>query len=250
MSTVASVRAMVDFHSHCLPAMDDGAVDVAEATAMLSASVAQGVHTVVATPHFYRSEEDIVAFLQRRQQSVDSLEGHIPDGLSIVLGAEVLLQRGLSGLDLRDLCIQGTNRILMELPFMPPENWVYEELENIALAQRLDIIFAHVDRYMHWYTRAEMTSLLELPEVSVQLNAEAFLDAATFRSLRRWLPQPKRLVFGSDMHHIDRREPNLAKAYKHLSRKALGRRWITDAERVGPAMLLPPQPILSLEGFF
>ena len=217
---------------------------------MLSASAAQGVHTVVATPHFYRSEETIASFLQRRSQAVQRLEGHIPEGMTLVLGAEVLLQKGLSKRDLRDLCIQGTSRILIELPFMPPENWVYEELENIALDQRLDVILAHVDRYMVWYSRDKIASIMDFPGVSVQLNGEAFLDAATFRALRRWLPQPKRLVFGSDMHHIDRRQPNLGEAYKSLSRKSLGRHWAAQAEQIGPTLLLPPQPFLPLEGFF
>lgn len=230
--------------------MDDGAVDVTEAAAMLSASAAQGVHTIVATPHFYRSEETIASFLQRRAEAAQRLEGHIPEGMTLVLGAEVLLQKGLSKRDLHDLCIQGTSRILIELPFMPPENWVWEEIENIALDQRLDIILAHVDRYMTWYSCDEMASIMDFPGVSVQLNGEAFLDSSTFRALRRWLPQPKRLVFGSDMHHIDRRQPNLEKAHKRLRRKSLGRRWIAHAEQIGPTLLLPPQPILPLEGLF
>ena len=241
---------MIDFHSHCLPMMDDGAVDADEAVAMLRASAAQGVQTVVATPHFYRSEETITTFLQRRTAAVQRLEGHIPDGMTLVLGAEVLLQRGLSRLDLRELCIQGTNQILIELPFMPPENWVCEEMENIALEQRLDVVLAHVDRYMDWYSKEDIASMVDLPGVSVQLNGEAFLDAATFRALRRWLPQPKRLVLGSDMHHIDRRQPNLEQAYKSLCRKAQGRRWAAQIEQIAPALLLPPQPILPLEGFF
>lgn len=250
MNTAVGRRAMIDFHSHCLPSMDDGAVDVTEAAAMLSASAAQGVQTIVATSHFYRSEETIASFLQRRAEAVQRMEGHIPDGMTLVLGAEVLLQKGLSRLDLRDLCIQGTSRILIELPFMPPENWVYEEIENIALDQRLDVILAHVDRYIPWYSRDKIASIMDFPGISVQLNGEAILDAKTFRALRRWLPQPKRLVFGSDMHHIDRRQPNLEQAYNRLRRKMLGRRWAAQAEQDGPEMLLPPQPILPLEGLF
>lgn len=230
--------------------MDDGATDVAESAAMLSMSVEQGVHTVVATSHFYRSEETITSFLQRRTEAVQRLEGYVPDGMTLVLGAEVLLQKGISRLDLRDLCIQGTNRILIELPFMPPENWVYEEMENIALDQRLDVILAHVDRYMPWYSREKIASMMDFPGISVQLNGEAFLDAPTFRALRRWLPQSKRLVLGSDMHHIDRRQPNLEQACKALRRKAQGRRWAAQVAQDAPALLLPPQPILPLEGFF
>ena len=241
---------MIDFHSHCLPAMDDGAADVDESVAMLSISAAQGVHTVVATSHFYRSEETMDSFLQRRSEAVQRMQGHVPEGMTLVLGAEVLLQKRISRLDLRPLCIEGTNRLLLELPFMPPENWVYEEIENIALDQRLDIILAHVDRYMPWYSDKRMAAIMDFPGVSVQLNGEAFLDAKTFRALRRWLPQPKRLVLGSDMHHKDRRQPNLEQVCKAMCRKALGRRWLARIEEDSSALLLPPQPIMPLEGFF
>ena len=71
MSTVIDRRAMIDFHSHCLPAMDDGAADVTEATAMLSESLAQGVHTIIATPHFY--------------PDTDKISGEFPGRLSALL---------------------------------------------------------------------------------------------------------------------------------------------------------------------
>ena len=137
---------MVDFHSHCLPALDDGAADLNESIAMLSASVQQGVDTVVATPHFYSKQESIEQFLSRRKVSFEQLGGHVPDGLTVLTGAEVLLQEGVSRLDLRDLCVGDTNYILLELPFMPPPSWLYDELESIALGQRLDVILAHADR--------------------------------------------------------------------------------------------------------
>ena len=43
---------MIDWHSHILPAMDDGSHDETESLAMLSSMADQGVDTVIATPHF------------------------------------------------------------------------------------------------------------------------------------------------------------------------------------------------------
>lgn len=232
---------MIDFHSHVLPAMDDGAADVSESVAMLAESARQGVDTVVMTPHFYRSQEEIADFLVRRAHAARQIEESIPSGMRVVLGAEVLLQKGLSRRDLQPLCIEGTRQILIELPFSPPSAWLYEEMENIALGQRLDVILAHVDRYIPWYSKKEMASMMDFPGLSVQLNGEAFLDASCFRALRRWLPESKRIVFGSDMHHPNHRAPNLEQAYKKLKRKALGRQWIEQAQQDGPALLLPPQ---------
>jgi len=58
---------LTDLHTHILPGMDDGARNVAMSLAMLEAERAQGVDTVVLTPHFYREREDAERFLQRRE---------------------------------------------------------------------------------------------------------------------------------------------------------------------------------------
>lgn len=241
---------MVDFHSHCLPSMDDGAFDVAESAAMLKASAEQGITTVVATPHFYRSEENIASFLSRRERAAGQMASCIPDDITVLLGAEVLLQKGLSRYNLAPLCIEGTRRILIELPFGPAEDWIFEEMENIALAQRLDVILAHVDRYMPWYSKKKIAEMMDFPGLSVQLNAEAFLNAKEFRALRKWLPQPDKLVLGSDMHHADVRKPNLEQAYLKMRRQTLGRRWLAQAKFDSERLLTVAQNELFVEGLF
>ncbi len=228
---------MVDFHSHCLPAMDDGACDRAESIAMLLESKRQGVDTVVATSHYYASQEDVDTFLSRREQAVRLLGDGVPDGMLLRLGAEVLLQEGLSARDLQPLCIEGTRHILIELPFMPPMPWMYEELENIALGQRLDIILAHTDRYRPWYSREKIAAMADLPALTLQINAEAITGYADFHRLRRWLPPAEGLVFGSDMHHSDHRAPNLQPVYRRLRRYAAGRQWLALAEQTAAALL-------------
>ncbi len=229
---------MIDFHSHCLPAMDDGATDVAQSAAMLTESLRQGVDTVVATPHFYRSEDKTVeAFLERRADSVALLKDQVPQGLRMVLGAEVLLQKGVSKLDLRPLCIEGTNRILIELPFSPPDPWVIEEMENIALGQRLDVILAHIDRYLPWYSADELSAIIDYPELIVQINGESIVDKSAYHALRHCLPPVDSLVFGSDMHDMNYRSPNLQAAYTVLRKKRHGRQWVNLADVTGKELL-------------
>jgi len=42
---------VIDLHSHILPGIDDGSPDVDVSLAMARAAVAQGINTMVATPH-------------------------------------------------------------------------------------------------------------------------------------------------------------------------------------------------------
>ena len=44
---------MIDFHTHILPHLDDGAKNTAMAKAMLEAECKQGVTDILFTPHYY-----------------------------------------------------------------------------------------------------------------------------------------------------------------------------------------------------
>ncbi len=46
-----SGQRYVDIHCHCLPAIDDGPETMADAIALCRALVADGISTVIATPH-------------------------------------------------------------------------------------------------------------------------------------------------------------------------------------------------------
>lgn len=222
---------MIDFHTHCLPGIDDGAADTDEALALLEDTVRQGIYTVAATPHFYRGERTVSEFLARRDEALAALKAVSAERpelapLRFLTGAEVLLREGISREDLRPLCLQGTDILLVELPFMAAPYWLTDELEEIVLGQRLTVMFAHVNRYRAWYSTDKIRNLLELPDVIVQLNGEAFDDGAGYRHLRHWLPEPERLVFGSDMHHPKERPQNLQAAEKRMSRDRAGRAWL------------------------
>ena len=82
----------IDFHSHILPEIDDGASSVGESVEMLKILADAGVECVVLTPHFYRQNESIEKFLDRRGKAYEKLCA-ATQGISgipkLVLGAEV-----------------------------------------------------------------------------------------------------------------------------------------------------------------
>ena len=232
------MRMRVDCHSHCLPAMDDGAKTAEQAVEMLAQSRRQGVDTVWATPHFYVGTETVEQFLQRRKDSVATLSPHLTqEHPHLMMGAEVLLRRGISRLDLRPLCIEGTDCLLLELPFAPPPSWLYEEVESIILGQKVRVILAHVDRYQPWYSRWQIQELADLPDVVMQLNGQVFLHGRDFRRLRRWLPTEPPVLLGSDMHNTDLRPPVLGQVYSRLQWYPRGRRWLEETEDTAAALL-------------
>lgn len=229
MSATKTIKC--DWHTHCLPGVDDGAKDMATALTLLAESRRQGVGTVVATPHFYAGTESVQEFLARRRDSYERLQPQLTEKHPrVLLGAEVLVRRGIASLDLRPLCLEGTDLLLLELPFMAPPQWLYEELEKIVFGQRVRPVFAHVDRYMSWYGSGDIKEITDLPDVIFQLNSEVFLHRKAFRVLRRWLPEKPPVLPGSDMHNPDTRPPQLGPMRHHLERQRVGRRWLADME--------------------
>ena len=66
--------SVIDFHSHILPGIDDGARNLETSLAMLRQVSSQGVDYMIATPHFYASHDRVDAFLNRREDAYNSLK--------------------------------------------------------------------------------------------------------------------------------------------------------------------------------
>lgn len=225
-TTIVSNWRIADFHTHCLPGIDDGAADLSETKQMLQAVADQGAKVVVATPHFYWGAHSVGSFLKQRQATYEVLRPYLSGLPELKLGAEVLLREGISQVDLRPLCLEGTNVLLVELPFMQAPMWLMEELEEITYTQGLTIMLAHLDRYIPWYSTEQIASLLELPGVIVQLNAGALADRRFIKVLKKWLPNVRRLVLGSDMHDPVERVPMLTEAVARMEKKRFSQAWL------------------------
>ena len=96
---------MIDLHTHILPFADDGAADLKTALAMGRAGEKQGLTTIAATPHFYYLPDwDLI------KDKVESLQREFHReglGITLVSGAELLLEPNLSKLPLEQIPTYG-----------------------------------------------------------------------------------------------------------------------------------------------
>lgn len=207
---------ITDFHSHVLPAVDDGSKNIEESLGMLRCMSEQGIRRVIATPHFYADRDRPENFLRRRQRALDEVLAAI-DGddefPEILLGAEVAYFHGMSeSRALQDLVIEGTQAILVEMPMGRWTPAMYAELERIQRVQGLVPIVAHVDRYLGRFRDYGIPDALgELP-VLVQANASFFLHRESARKALKLLERDQVHVLGSDAHNLTTRRPNLGQA--------------------------------------
>lgn len=205
---------MIDFHSHILPQIDDGAQNVQTSLDMLSESYRQGVKTVVATPHCYiASEHDIDVFLEKRKKSYELLKEAMSKDKrqfpEIVLGCELQISKNIHHFEkLHSLCIENTNYILIEMPY---ERWnedCYDYLYELLLKGMRPII-AHIERFIS--RKKEFYNLYSL-DLLYQVNADSFLSPFMRRNIPDLFTQGSVQFLGSDMHNTNRRPTHMKKA--------------------------------------
>ena len=146
---------MLDIHSHILPKMDDGSKSVEMSLEMLRSSKEQGVTTMVSTSHFYADREDPETFLRRRNHAIKKIASQAEElGIKLYYGAEVLYFPGIAQSEsVRELAIEGTSLILIEMPFVSWSERIFDELLSFQYSSGLQIVLAHIERYRGLQTR-------------------------------------------------------------------------------------------------
>ena len=200
---------LIDVHCHILPCIDDGAKSKEESISMLLAEHDQGVDRIVFTPHFYaHHEKSVNDFLKKRQKAFDEIKDKSPIK-NMHLAAEVAIESDLSKLpNIEKLAIEGTNLILLELPYRPFENWMAEEIYNISIKYGLKIILAHPHRYCDTYTDSQMNQVLSLCAYW-QINNEAFGNWKESKFVKKLIKRDvTKVLLSSDCHNMTTRKPN------------------------------------------
>ena len=217
---------IVDIHTHILPGMDDGAADTRVSIAMLKMQAAQGVDTVVLTPHLYREREDVERFLERRarsmarlQAALDTLPQQERDALpKLVLGAEVAWRPNMKHMEnLDQLCIEQTEYMLLELPNIKWTDEIINSIYNL-LNRGITPVLAHLERYFSHQNRDMLEQLISIG-VPFQISAGALSQLLTGRKLVRMLEEDENAVLASDCHGDSSRVPNMAQGVARLKKK-------------------------------
>ena len=217
---------MIDFHSHILPGIDDGSRSVEMSLQMLSALTAQGVDTVVASSHFYATRQSPQHFLSRRQRAYVQLREALPEGMpEILLGAEVLYFPGISHMtELPQLCTEGTNILLLEMPFERWSEYWVREVTELAVSSGLTLLLAHIERYYFQQPVSVWDDFFD-HGILAQANADFFLPFRTRRKAMKLLAAGRIHVLGSDAHNTDSRAPRLSEARAAITNKLGEEAW-------------------------
>ena len=218
---------MIDIHTHILPGLDDGAQDSQISCAMLRAEVAQGIHTIVFTPHYY-GRISPAQFIQKRQNALGQLQELLPEGITVRLGAEVYFT-GVNVPDFDGLCslaIEGTKYILIEFPFML--SWTSELLEKLSdfiNDTGYTPIIAHVERYHEVMKNPALVTEFIQMGCLIQVNARAFFSKYERKFAFALLKHGLVHCIASDAHDIALRAPDMEQAKQAIEKAGYGNAW-------------------------
>lgn len=133
----------VDCHSHVVPSGDDGAATVGDGLALCHSAAQHGTDVLFATPHVWPH----FTLTDERERAVrkafEQMRRHAD--LDLRLGFELTPARPLLSEDPERYVLEGTDRVLMEVPFTGPADLVFALAAHVETAGLRPVI-AHPER--------------------------------------------------------------------------------------------------------
>lgn len=231
---------MVDIHCHLLPGLDDGPARFSQAVEMAEAAYADGIRTLIATPHHGNG-----AF-RNPASTVRTAVSHFREELKtrgvaveVVAGQELRLSENLIGeLEAGIAGVLGESRcLLIELPGASIPSCLEELLYELRI-RGLTAIIAHPERNVILQRQPEhMGTLRELGALG-QVTARSLLGgfgAKTGKAAWTMLHQGFIHFIATDAHDLIRRPFELTAAYRLVENRlgpAMSRRLQDNAERL------------------
>ncbi|AMW05058.1 tyrosine-protein phosphatase [Gemmatimonas phototrophica] len=136
---------MIDIHTHLLPGVDDGSPSFDVSLPVLERFAAQGVTTLVCTPHLNASQS-AHAPIERHRELFAQLQQRAPAGLALQLGWEIMLDSPNVDLSAPHLALGQSRALLVEFTRGGLPRGASSELRRIARAGRTPVL-AHPERY-------------------------------------------------------------------------------------------------------
>ena len=232
---------LVDCHSHVVPSGDDGAASLRQGIELCHGAARHGTAVLFGTPHVWPH----LTLTQEREAAVRKafadMQPHA--GLELRLGFELTPDRRLLREDVSRYELEGTGKVLIEVPFTGGAGLLFRVAEHIERSGLTPVV-AHPER---------TESVLDDPAVAAELAARGWLLQVNSTSVLglhgpgpeelawRFLEDGAASIVGSDGHRATR-PPHLDEAYELVSAR-LGERAIGFFD--GSALGLSPRQIPS-----
>ncbi len=212
------MNSYIDFHSHILYGIDDGARTIEESISIIKKLVKIGFKEIVLTPHY---RQPYFKNNKEKQKVLKELNKELKDlkiDVKLYLANEVAITTNIIKL-IKDKQISLLNNYLfLELPFNSKihnlEKIIYELQEN-----NINIILVHPERYSY-FTKEDYQKLIDL-DILFQVNYESISGkyGNDAKKKVKYLYKNNLVEFiSSDIHHEN---SNFYKIFSKVERKII-----------------------------
>jgi len=170
----------LDFHNHLMPGVDDGAQTTEDATQALMKFKADGVTTVITTPHLDGSTtthpDALAARLRELDVAFEKLErcAEKVGGIKVERGVELLLDVPDPNVSDPRLRLGGGMFFLMEFPFMTVPPFSTRAVEKLCATPYTPVI-AHPERYHRFRSNLDLALEWKEKGAFLQVNGGSLL---------------------------------------------------------------------------
>lgn len=233
---------MIDLHSHILPGIDDGAIDIDVSIEMARIAVADGITHMACTPHIFTGKyENSSAIILPAIKSLQAVLNDKGIPLQLVCGSDAhisinLIERIMAG---EVPTLNNSRYFLLE----PPHEVLPPRLVDLVM-RMLDVglipIITHPERLL-WVKR-HYNVLIKLSDLGclLQITAGSILGDFGVTSKKiagQLLSEGRVAIFASDAHGTGRRRPVLSQAYKYVAEQ-IGEEEAQQQFQIRPATIL------------
>ena len=215
---------IVDIHCHLIYGVDDGARTIKESKKMLDIAYAEGIRTIIATPHFRRGMfECSMGKIKEHYEKVRELAATIGEGIEVLLGCEYY-----ANMDMVDNLKDGKRPTMADSTYVLTEfSTVVEFPQMRAIVYDLicngyNPILAHIERYNCLKDKIEYVEELANLGAMTQVNADSVIGGSGWKIKRFCKALMKRGLLdfvGTDGHGSKGRTVKIAKCASYMARK-------------------------------
>ena len=237
---------MIDFHSHILPGIDDGAKNLEQSIAMVNEAKKVGFTKIISTSHYMENyyecnEKNRKELLEQVQKNVNGIELCLGNEIYITNNIIELLQNGQAS------SINGTKSVLFEFPLintrpMNDKEVIYRLVDNGYIP-----IIAHPERYP--FIQENPDYLYELEEMGALFQANygsiiGMYGLKAKKTLKILLKNNLISFFGSDAHRPEQVYNKMPKIIKKL-KKIISNEEFEEFTEINPERVLKNENIIK-----
>lgn len=236
---------MIDLHTHLLWDWDDGPDDRDKSLEMSRMALADGIKTVVVTPHVFRLTRygDKLDLLQQRKLEFEQMASEI--GLEARWGAEVFIRPDIvSTVEKHKFMIENTSYVFIEFPSeLVPAGaaHIIAELMNRGFVP----IISHPERNKGFREQPELLYRFVVMGCVAQITAGSItgeFGREVKKASELFLVHNLVQVIASDAHGLESRRPVLSQAVREAAR-VVGEVRSHDMVTVNPAAIINDQTL-------